>query len=220
MILWRASSRRKKGRISTYRSNEDCLGADFRSVAATAVDDTGRRGGEGVTYMNGDSLCRSAYSDRLCWCKGAGTLRILSVRSVDLRVRLEVAMKWKSLHGYACKNARNNGGLHDGLSDIGCRCEGSFFRNRFDGNDWACRELPLYILGRKVTLLNLFVWGKADGGSKYGDKHVRHQNPGWPCTHRHGYVACPIFSRNGSIATLFLKVFKLNWSFYCRYNFS
>ena len=57
------------------------------------------------------------------------------MRSVGLRVRFEVAMKWKSLHGYARKNARDNGGLHDGLSDLGCSCEGSFFRNCFDGND-------------------------------------------------------------------------------------
>ena len=73
---------RKKGRISTYRSNEDCRGADCRILAATAVDGIGRRGGEGVTYMNGDGLDRSAYSDRLCWCKGAGTDGTLSVRSV------------------------------------------------------------------------------------------------------------------------------------------
>ena len=76
------------------------------------------------------------------------------------------------------------------------------------------------MLGGKVTLLSLFVWGKADGGSEYGDKHVRHQNPGWPWTDRHGYVACPIFSRSGSIATLLLKVFKVDLSFNCRHIFS
>ena len=57
--------RKKKRRISTYRSHEVCRGFDCRGVAATAVDGTGRRGGEGVTDMNGDGLCRSADGDRL-----------------------------------------------------------------------------------------------------------------------------------------------------------
>ena len=58
--------RRKKSWIRTYRSHEVCRGAHCRSVAATAVDGTGRRRGEGVTDMNGDGLCRSADGDRLC----------------------------------------------------------------------------------------------------------------------------------------------------------
>ena len=44
-------------------------------------------------------------------------------------------MKWKALHGYACENARDDGGLHHGLSGLGCRGEDSFFRNCFDSHD-------------------------------------------------------------------------------------